>query len=682
MQVGVWSLLTTLCVSANVRAEQVRLKLLTEDRVTEGGKSEASFLIAVPSTGQASLVLSWQASKKLSAARSFARLTLDGRPLGRLVLRELKATGPERTARLPLGTLKAGQHLLSVETRLHIEGDPCLLEMHDDAWVRWIAAASYIEAPAPGQARAEATPLRDVQARWQARGVSHVWLDGAPRGRGLQPQATSTFVELVRLVHAWGFQPWLTPTPPASPAGRDPVVAQLSWRLLSYTAAEVDGLDQLLHEAPRESTGVARADGLKLLLRARDEAALTELAGRLRHQELIGQCASSDFCVLPRSPARPPETELSAESEGVVWQLRDSGYPRGWSAEGAGRHRLRFQWVRPASWQLKGLPAFTLRASRSASRQLDLAHSELMLKVNDQPVATWPLGGPTDSYFTTLPEALAAEPVWRFELTVWLHPKHEQACEKDLSGGLWFALSPRSQLELSRYEQRQQGLAEFWRRSQRAGVALWVEGAFSSDEALQLGTLVSALPAATEVQLSEGCEGPLCLHAVTPSQALRVGALAARQGQQPGLWWLDAAERLPLPAQPIGMSALMGVRESEAGLRLEFSPATYLPLNWAPPELALSEPAYARFAGGRWLSFDDPEVAIDARRVESETQLNEGQRVHSRKAERMLWMNLIWAACGLLLVGGMLWYWRKPRRTRRPVDPAALEHFRDKDGPQ
>jgi hypothetical protein len=360
----------------------------------------------------------------------------------------------------------------------------------------------------------------------------------------------------------------------------------------------------------------------------------------------------------------------------LLWKMMDGDQPRGWSAVGAGSHKLRQVWIRPSALQLQADVQLHLAARFSQANQVDAARSSISLKINDQPLATYSLAEWKAGHAKIrIPASLWRSSVWVMDFEVRMVPQATQRCSYLIQDDLWVAIDPETRLEAKFKYEEASGIAGFWQQAIRRTVqpVFWnaASGLPNANEMTDLIPLLLAfVDADRPVPLrwafvdQTACKSSQCI-VIHP-------ASAPSQNDGAVLPWRSALTRVPDQAKGLPDLNLRGTAVIVWQARAANSDERLHIVLGAANNQPLPVPQIATFAGpiaihtDRWQFFSSAaELAASAPGAIAMTPGNTSQQ-----QGRLRWVNLIWALASLVIVTSLaIVYWRKKKK----VDPKTWE---------
>lgn len=613
-----------LCLLAAVPAAAqptVRQPLPGTPAVLRGRVATYSTAIEVDAADDPTLTLSYARSELLRADESSLSVLVDGRPV-----RTVRVGGPTGRMQVALGALDAGFHRVDVRARLVVGDDRCVEDRLEEAWLRLDddSSVSWTRAVA-GEGRAT---VAGTLAGWRAEDVR---VDAA---RVPAEERVRLAVEADHLLRAHGAAPTGEGDAPALGLRVDPAGFESGF-----------ARSRILLEGAGVALEAASAEDLRRTLLA------------LREASRWSACDETECAFGPLvAPARQePE---AAEQTSRVLTLADIGMARGWQAQGAGEHVLRFRWVRPARWTLREWPEvrLPLRVSREV---LDPNRSLATLHVNGRPLAQWRLEDAEGMLALRIPRELWDEEEWAFEVRVSLVAAEAHRCAAR-GAGPWAIISEEASLTVPREEPRYAGLASLARHD-RAPTLRGVDG-LSTRFVPSLAAVLYELRAPDDEGLglaeNDACPAPCVeVDVVPPSQDFEGVALATHRDEVG--WWLpELGPELPLGVARGALLVADGCEPDCARLRVAL-PEVDAPTVAPPPSLRQLAGPRAVSTGERWFELQTAQAPQQTVRVEARAASPDMARRESEQERVLGLVDLGWGmAVALVLFAGALWLWR------------------------
>lgn len=554
--------------SSTAAAAPHEIALAPETLTLRGRVASHTFTFSQPASGavDGDIVLPWRMDGLSDPEGSLIEVALDGRPLWSTRVAQLYQNGTQAPITVQLSDVGSGPHALTLKVRHKVDDDDC--DFDDE--LAWFV----IE--------------RDAKLRLSASAPA------PPGGHEQHP------IRLGYLAEDWGLLD--RPIRVAPPV--DVSVDTVAGYLQADHALRLMGLETELASASEPAdlflrVGVADINASHRLVRGRvnvvDGLVTVEVGEPVDLAAVVSVALSAKArfvcetvpCVLGAGDvarAQPsPEIERGASE---VFRLGLGGYPDGWVADGAGVHRLRFTWRRPADWQLESRAVLSLDVTRTRPALLDQHLSHIKARFNGQPMATWPVGEDGQSelkLIARLPKTAAKAREWTFDLEVGLQHASALPCAARDDDALWLRVAPTSTLSVEHTASGLAGIAAFGRRAQATGLSR-----------LLLGGDVSWSGIARA------------------SQAL-VGLARLRTGD---IWGTDggAESKTVVTISEVADAGLELAAGSDSVLDVRVGQAPLSPNVPEPDFLGLAA-AEAAFVHGRWLSGEAPRAPQGRARV-------------------------------------------------------------------
>jgi hypothetical protein len=360
----------------------------------------------------------------------------------------------------------------------------------------------------------------------------------------------------------------------------------------------------------------------------------------------------------------------------LLWSMALGDQPRGWSAQGAGVHKLRQVWVRPLGVDLQSDVNLFLAARASKAAQVDASQSSINIRINDQPLATYSLlDWKTEHALVRIPESLWRAPVWVIDFEVRLTPRPQQRCSYLVQEDFWVALDPSTKLR-AKFEYREAaGIAGFWQRaSEKPTLTLaWSEPGASAPKREQLAPFIALLQAfgSREVDLAAprwtfvnqaACKGTACivLHPQQSSTSVQERLLPWRKAVGKTAKDVDG-----LPDLSVAGTAVIAWTPQDGSSAEQL----HIVLG-APKEPSIPAPQLSGFNGPIAVHTDQWQFFASAEDASKLTERASGQGNVSLQQGRLRWVNLIWALMSVVIIVTLaMLYWRKKKR----ADPKTWE---------
>lgn len=653
-------------------AASAQTRLVDGDIQLRGAQSNHTIPIVVaagtkPQTVQ--LKLLWSASSLIEPRRSVLNVVVNGQIQSS---RRLSDMG-QNTWTLKLRPLPAGQYDLAVQVYLRGKDDDCI-PLPESLWFT-LQDTSTIE----GASRRTLTGLnpgiavRDFPKNWRSEAVGTSTQAAASKGK-LQLShdfpwdgaLAAALLQTQLLLSNQGLEPYID----SETSDKDSSARRLRIRSLDKLPTQhpararwsMSKETQFVLYAPSTSQLelIARTPlGVQLAMELLNDTKRRSLC----HENL---CSSS---VTDNDQGHRTLPMAQAQASDSLWRMLDGDQPRGWTASGAGTHKLRQVWLRPVTFELESDVQMHLAARVSQASQIDSTQSSLSLKINDQPIATYSLADWKAGHAKALiPASLWRARAWVMDFEVRLIPRSAQRCSYLIQDDFWVTLDPETRIEAKFKQQETDGISGFWqRRVSRPTLQVLWNGANALPSALEISQFIPVLRAFAQ---AEPQAGPRWVF-VDPSVCQRDACIVMHptgtdQGKNGGiLAWRAALGRVPdqakgLPDFNIGGTALIAwqAREGNAAERLHI-------VLGAPSGQLLGVPELSGFAGpiavhtDQWQFFaSQTALAESAAGAVSQKAGNVSQQ-----QGRLRWINLIWALTSLVFITALaMTYWRKKRK--------------------
>ncbi|MEM1025215.1 MAG: hypothetical protein AAGJ19_16145 [Myxococcota bacterium] len=348
--------------------------------------------------------------------RSTLTVRLDGQPLRSLRLDEA------RTLLVKLPGRSRGFHTLSLTADLRVDGEPCLQEYLEGAWLR--------------------IDMQVVRRHRRERSVLNI--DELPRGLRsflsveFKGTDTSTGTRLALLRAHLLSQDW-SPHNPEESSSVHRLRMALDPKLHKLLCAEIKAAGPNLHIAARDGSCLLRT---------------VELLSRPSFRE---RCGPTSCRVATSSrEATPSSLETSpAQPTLRTSRLRNMGLARGWEAKGIGSHRFVTTWTSSTHHILEGQPRWVLDFSLGGRDLLDLDASAIIIKVDGVTTASWAIRRLRDGdHRLDAPIPGGDEGAQSLEVLIIAEPAEDRRCAALPDGSVWFRLGAESGIEVERLENR------------------------------------------------------------------------------------------------------------------------------------------------------------------------------------------------------------------------------------
>jgi len=618
-----------------VSAQQVDVPVLSAPLVLRGRIARTEIVVPVSSTRESprvSLDLSY--SGTLDPARSTVTFRVNDRPVTSARLADLGSSVDVALAP------EAGFQRVSVDARLALHGDPCLLDDRDSAWLTVLPSSrvTYEIAPTDPE-EAAPVPVGGIPALWRDLGADSVHID-VPRAQ--EPRLLLALLDVDHLVRSWGFQPRYGPAPTAEgPRVRVDI--------------EPSGYDPTWEPGADEHVGaLARTRGAVLELIATEPEGISRMVAMLSDSEAVRLCSGPTCMVGSSFRPDPGPLGLGLGDGEPVLDLGDAGYPQGWVAAGAGRHQMQLIWQRPPWWQLRRWPELRLRVRLAGQLNPTTDGSRLTIHLNGQPLASFPLANRESDLVTLstrIPPQYWSVDEWLFRLTARLEDDREDCAASD-PDELWLLVEPESGLWVPRTEEVFDGISDF-----HQAVAAPVLSGDPLLAAKHLPALASILYpfrerlAGGSFRWASRCERH-CFDIV------RIGAVGETDPVALGgkVWVLDRLGDLRIPL--LAEAGLYQLARADAGVVLSVPSE---PGGASVPDYAALRGSWAFHVDGAWIerNVDDPKGVLEVGPEGRETL------ILSREQRRAQLVELLWlcAALAAAALGGF-WIWRGYRDRR------------------
>ncbi|MDH3269889.1 MAG: cellulose biosynthesis cyclic di-GMP-binding regulatory protein BcsB [Gemmatimonadota bacterium] len=630
--------LALLGVVTGLSAQEVDEVVISSAQVLSGRAARTEIIIPVfgpLESPEVSLDLDY--SEMLDTDRSLLTIQVNDRPLRSIRLSEI---GRTLAFRLPP---EAGFQRVSIEARLTVQGDPCLLDYRDSAWLTLLPSSRvrYRQGSTDGD-DATSVAVAEIVERWTASGATAIQMD-VPETT--DPDLLLALVDIDHLVRGWGLEPRYD-----GPMGRGEPRLQVT-----IGVAEAESPWQSA-AGPDEIAGIARAEGTFLELHAHRPDGISRMAQLLGDPEAYRLCPGST-CMVGASFRASGTEAPSPRDRGAAYDLVDAGFPEGWVAAGAGRHQLQMVWPRPPWWRLHRWPELRLRA-RVASPDDD--DSRLTVHLNGQPLASYALSERENDVVALsvrIPPQFWTADEWIIQVAARLEESRESCVAAD-PDALWMVLEPESGLYVPRTEERFDGIAEYHEFGRVP--TLTGDPTIFSDHFANVAAVL--YPYRARMDASRGflwdpeCDDD-CLELVPVGSGRATGSIV-EAGE---MWVLDrsGALRIPLLPEP----GHYQLARTEVGLLLA-APRAQAEVT-VPDFSALLGP-WALFVNGSWVAreADAPTGLVEVGPTGEETLLL------SEEQQRARFVNFLWLCVVIAsAAGGSFWIWRTSRdRASEPSD--------------
>lgn len=541
------------------------------------------------------LRLLWDVSGIVDLSLSTLSVELDDVPFATLPLRAMQSG---RTLEVSLSGVSGGFHRLIIRTRLLTGPDPCQSPYDRELWLRLLptSAISYkrlLLQPRPGT-------VAGLLADWRALGSSVALRPELPVDRG----SAAAYLLLDRWLRQHDLHPTL--------ATDEKSAAQIRLQTQPGLApASGPGAQAILARLERH--------GAELLITARNSADLESLAYKLLTPGPLAYCPGAD-CFIPRTSQPSPAVLLDSpapnrpESADFL-SLAQHGYPRGFTARGAGFHLLRLHFPRPPRWQLGDAPQLSLQVAAATTPLLDRAGSSLSIRIGDRPLASYSpasLPGSQDKLLVTLPPETWEQSGWDIEVEVYLRGGRNTRCAADDDAALWLTISPGSGLAVPHQVRAVPGtLASLLDLSREQSAEIVYSPTLTWPGVAALAAVLSPLARAHPFHLvsKQGECRSLCilpqLGALPPSSALSLVTLSG------DLYWLDKDGLAQLPLLPARSGVLLELPPPAASsdlnstlprLAVQLPPGFVYDPTMASPDFDALPVRHALWSAGGWLA--------------------------------------------------------------------------------
>lgn len=545
------------------------------------------------------LRLLWDVSGIVDLSLSTLTVELDDAPMATLPLRAMQSG---RTLEVSLSGVSGGFHRLIIRTRLLTGPDPCQLPYDRELWLRLLPTSAISYKRLPPQPRPGT--VAGVLADWQALGTSVAVRPELPVDRG----GAAAYL----LIDRWLRQHDLHPTL----ATDEKSAAQV--RLQVRPSLAPGG-------GPGAQTILARLErhGADLSITARSSADLETLAYKLLTPGPLTYCLGAD-CFIPRtSPPTPsvlsgvadPPVPTRPDPEDFL-SLAQHGYPRGFTARGAGFHLLRLHFPRPPRWQLGDAPQLSLQVAAATTPLLDRTASSVSIRIGDRPVASYSpasLQGSQDKLLVKLPPETREQSGWDVEVEVHLRSERSTRCAADDDTALWLTISPGSGLAVPHEVRSIAGtLASLLELSREQSAEIVYSPTLNWPAVAALAAVLSPLARAhplavvkQQVECRSLCILPQ-LGALPPSSSLTLVNVLG------DLHWLDKEGLAQLPLLPARSGVLLELSPPAAAsdpaaslqrLAVQLPPGFVYDPAMASPDFDALLVRQALWSAGRWLSW-------------------------------------------------------------------------------
>lgn len=653
----------TLLFSGAGWAARVELPLLTQEAQLKGPEAELQFQVAIDARenrrSEPRLVLRWRKSRLLDLQRSTLSIVIDGVARRSVRLVELGESGEYTVS---LAGVKGGVRMISLRASLRVDEDPCLRQHRDEAWFT-VKPGSVIEWERKSVLPPAPTAVRDFPDAWRP-------LAGKPAGvvldfnAALDREGVGAYLDADGLLRRWAYLP--------QKQEMEGTVGTL--RLRTMNGADEEKKLGLSPEA--RFAWVAEAPGV-LTAYGRDTAALREALLMLADDPARAMCPEA-VCRGGHQKPRPPLQPAAAAANGAtppVWRMANAGYAQGWTVRGEGQQQLRIVWRRPVGWRLQEWPMLQLQGQVSESKALDAELSAITVRINDRPVATYPLTLWRSGWAEVrIPREFWSANEWVIDLSVSLRTADERRCLSSDATDLWARLGPETALTVPHQDKTPEGVASFYRDMRLAAAP--VLGLSGTPTQARLSALAAVLypfvradePAVERrwnVVDARACEAQQCVRladAPPASSPLRY---------EPPLW-RDASGRLRMP--DLGVEDTAGLfyvpprSRGTAQLLVVAGLASSPSSSSAKADAVLEPPDYGGLVG--WIAlYAQGWHTLDVRAEPGASQPAAAARVAepanaSREQLRLRWMNLLWGALSVLVIGFLLVrLWRRSSRS-------------------
>ena len=660
--------------SASWSSAQTSVPLLSGDGQLKG--AQASLAVPITVTGSTSspirLKLQWSVSGLVDPKRSIVNILVNGQTRSTRRLSDVDSDGWQ----LSLRPLNAGRHELRVQVYLRGKDEDCI-PLPEGLWLTLLPSSSIAGAsPHLTSAAASSVAVKDFPQAWRAAvavntqsiaivsktivnlSVDHPWnaLTAAAYTQAqiyLAQQGIAALNEAVEDDRAGRMLlrvfDRLEPNHPA----------RARWALANDTrfvlyAPEPNRLEIITKNAPDISLAI--------------ELLANDALRALCHESLCSSSSENTVTTDDRKIVNP------APAQDLLWSMAQGDHPRGWTAQGAGVHKLRQVWVRPLALHMQSEVNLFLAARASKAAQVDTAQSSINIRINDQPVATYSLlDWKTEHAIVRIPESLWRSSVWVIDFEVRLTPRPQQRCSYLVQDDFWVALDPDTKLRAKVEYREAAGIAGFWQRaSEKPTLTLaWSEPGASVPRRDQLIPFIPLLQAFGSRALdsaaprwsfadSAKCKSNACIVLHPPQTSIST--------QERLLPWREAFGKTPRQAQ--GMPDL-----NVAGTAV---------IAWAPNDGSSAEqlhlilgatkkpsipaPQLSSFSGPIAVHTDQWQFFASAEDVSKASARGQGNV--SGQQGRLRWVNLIWALISVVIVVTLaMLYWRKKKR----ADPKTWE---------
>ncbi len=668
------------CTTWSLAANSV--PLLGGDTQLKGAQAS----VAVPITVSGSkpkplrLKLQWSISGLVDPNRSIVNILVNGQIRSTRRLSDLEREGWQ----LNLRPLSAGRHELRVQVYLRGNDEDCI-PLPEGLWLTLLPSSS-IEGASPlsTSAAEPSVAVKDFPQTWRTKAVNTAAsaVDSKP-------------VVNVSLEHAWG-------------ASTSAAYTQVQVYLARLGIAVLKEANDANHVSPSDARVgklVLRAfDRLEPNHPARQRWALAadtrfvlhasttnrleiitknapdiSLAIELLSNDALRALCHESLCSSGSATAmssEAPKTAILAPAENLLWSMAQGDQPRGWTAQGAGVHKLRQVWVRPLGLNLQSEVNLFLAARASRAAQVDASQSSISIRINDQPVATYSLQDwKAEHASVRIPESLWRAPVWVIDFEVRLTPRPQQRCSYLVQDDFWVALDPDTKLR-AKFEYREAaGIAGFWQRaSEKPMLTLaWSEPGASAPKREQLAPFIPflqafgsraadlAAPRWTFVDRA-ACKTIACivLHPQQPLTSVQERLLPWRQ-----VVGKTTNDITGMPDLSAAGTAVIAWTPKDGG----GSEQLHLVLG-APKEPSIPAPRLSSFNGPIAVHTDQWQFFASAEDASKNAERASGQGNVSEQQGRLRWVNLIWALISVVIVVTLaMLYWRKKKR----ADPKTWE---------
>jgi Bacterial cellulose synthase subunit len=664
------SSLMALALTSNAWAEQALLDADAQVKGTQGSMV-LPLMITATTPKIMELKLRWTYSSLIDPKRSIVNIVINGQARSS---RRLSDVGPEGWA-LNLRPLPAGRHDLVLQVHLRAKDEDCL-PVPESLWLTFLQSSTIRGATRAGTSIAKQPVVRDYPMLWK---------NNIPPSLGTAQQPAT---HPIRLIHDF---PW------DAKMAAVYLQSQLLLRHLSIetrdakvidpvqgslqNAADVRGQLQMraLDRLPPTHPAVARwklspetrfvlftpvAGELEII--AKDTSGL-EQALQLLANDSLRQLCHETICssTAAMNDALAPKTATSiAIPQSLLWAMQTGDQPRGWTAQGAGVHKLRQVWLRPATLDLQSDVQLHLAARISQASQIDSNQSSVSVRINDQNLATYSLADWKSTHAKIrIPQSLWTARVWVLDFEVRLVPRATQRCSFLVQEDFWATIDPQTRLEAKFKQQDGVGIAGFWHRSMERTVqpVVWPIASGSPPQPHQLAQLSPLLvPFASPRQGAQVLRWTFVEPTACRTAACIVLHAADDRDKRSEhlLQWKAALKKIPSQAQ-----SLPDLRSAGTALIAWTAQELHLVVG-QPSSARLPVPQLAAFTGpvavhtDQWQFFPE-ESALDT----ADGSASKGQGNVSQQQGRLRWVNLIWALLSVVICTVLaVLFWRKKKK--------------------